>query len=164
MSFLFRLDLLTDHELNSYVRATSEAVWPFYPLVPGARKGGWFWRWTSAHFGEARVGFPVGKSLSSTPHPGAGRARRLSRWRTAPLGPRSRSIWIKNQPARTSVSGWRLWIRPVTVWSFTYRSTLKAFRNCSHDFFAACHQAALPQRLGIHFTPGSLDGHRNAAR
>ncbi len=38
MSFLFRLDLLTDHELDSVRAATSEAVWPFYPLVPRARK------------------------------------------------------------------------------------------------------------------------------
>ena len=60
-SFLFRLDLLTGHEPDSVCPAMSEAVWPFRPMVPCARRVDWF-RWqTSAHFGEARVGFPVGK-------------------------------------------------------------------------------------------------------
>ena len=59
-SFLFRLDLLTDHELGR-VLGTLEAVWPCCPMVLCARRVDWFWRRTSAYFGEARVGFPVGK-------------------------------------------------------------------------------------------------------
>ena len=39
----------------------SGAVWPHCGLVPCARRVDWLWWRISAHFGEARVGFPVGK-------------------------------------------------------------------------------------------------------
>ncbi len=59
--FLVRLDLLTDLELDRVGRAISEAVWPYLSMALSARSQDWFWRRTSAYFGEARVGFPVGK-------------------------------------------------------------------------------------------------------
>lgn len=36
MSSLFRLDLLTEHELDRLRAATSEAVWPIHSLVSRA--------------------------------------------------------------------------------------------------------------------------------
>ena len=61
-SFLFLFDLLTGHEPE---RLRAVRRWKqcgrCRPLVPGARWKDWFRWWTSAHFGEAQVGFPVGK-------------------------------------------------------------------------------------------------------
>jgi hypothetical protein len=61
-SSLFFSDLLTAHEPDRVLRVllagSSLAV---LSLVLCARWKDWFRRWTSAHFGEARVGFPVGE-------------------------------------------------------------------------------------------------------
>jgi hypothetical protein len=62
-SSLFLFDLLTAHEPDSVcaVLRRREQCGRSHPLVPCARWKDWFRWWTSAHFGEARVGFPVGK-------------------------------------------------------------------------------------------------------
>ncbi|MCZ7640432.1 MAG: hypothetical protein M5U12_32880 [Verrucomicrobia bacterium] len=62
-SSLFLSDLLTGHEPGSIasVLRHQEQCDRSYPLVPCARWRDWFRWWTSAHFGEALVGFPVGK-------------------------------------------------------------------------------------------------------
>jgi hypothetical protein len=62
-SALFLSDLLTGHEPDrvSRVLRRRKQCGRCDPLVPCARWKDWFRWWTSAHFGEARVGFPVGK-------------------------------------------------------------------------------------------------------
>ena len=79
-SSVFLTDLLTGHEPDRV-----RAVWRWKqcgrcrPVVPCARWRDWFRWWTTAHFGEARVGFPVGKicllqnstGLSASPLTGA---------------------------------------------------------------------------------------------
>ena len=60
---LFPSDLLTGHEPDRVcaVLRRRKQCGRCDPLVPCARREDWFRWWTSAHFGEARVGFPVGK-------------------------------------------------------------------------------------------------------
>jgi hypothetical protein len=61
-SSLFFSDLLTAHEPDRVLRVLSAgSSVADLPLVPCARWKDWFRRWTSAHFGETRVGFPVGE-------------------------------------------------------------------------------------------------------
>ena len=59
---LFLTDLLTGHEPD---RVGAVRRWKqcgrCRPMVPCARWRDWFRWWITAHFGEARVGFPVGK-------------------------------------------------------------------------------------------------------
>jgi hypothetical protein len=60
---LFLSDLLTAHEPDRVrpVLRCREQCGRLDPLVPCARWRDWFRWWITAHFGEARVGFPVGK-------------------------------------------------------------------------------------------------------
>jgi hypothetical protein len=61
-SFPFLLELLTGHEPDRVsVRRRPKQCGRSSSMVPCARMGDWFRWWTSAHFGEARAGFPVGK-------------------------------------------------------------------------------------------------------
>ena len=80
-SSVFHSDLLTAHEPDRVcgVLRRREQCGRFCPLVPCARWRDWFRWWTFTHFGEARVGFPVGKicllqnstGLSASPLTGA---------------------------------------------------------------------------------------------
>lgn len=62
-SSLFLFDLLTAHEPDRVGRVPRrrKQCGRFNPLALCARWKDWFRWWISAHFGEARVGFPVGK-------------------------------------------------------------------------------------------------------
>ena len=62
-SSLFLSDVLTGHELARVrgVLRRWKQCGRCRPLASSTRWKDWFRWWTSAHFGEARVGFPVGK-------------------------------------------------------------------------------------------------------